>query len=130
MKIPAKSLTRLIIYIVAGISIASLLIPQPSWAQSAPSDRVEPLQDFNPQQNQDPFARGAEQDSFGGGIFDLIHRAQMGNIRSINEYSSEQNQSINDAAAQFRARQRQMMLQNQQQVNPVNPVITTPQQSN
>jgi hypothetical protein len=57
------------------------------------------------------------------GIFDLMHRAQMGNIRSLSEYSTDQDQSLNDAAAKFRQRQLEMM-KNQNQASPVNPAKT------
>ncbi|HCF30064.1 MAG TPA: hypothetical protein DEV81_23325 [Cyanobacteria bacterium UBA11049] len=58
---------------------------------------------------------------------DLMHRAQMGNnMRSINEYSAEQDRSLNDAATQFRQKQLQMLRnQNQNQANPANSANTT-----
>ena len=59
------------------------------------------------------------------GIMDLMHRAQMGNIRSVNEYSAEQDRSLNDAASQFRQKQLQMLRnQNQNSANPANSVNT------
>jgi hypothetical protein len=120
MEMPAKTLTRLVIGTVVGIGVVSLLLPQPSWAQA---NRVNPLQDFDPQENSsDPFSGGKEPDSFG--IFDLIHRAQLGTNRSSQDFSVEQNESLDAAAAEFRARQRQR-IQGQQQTIPANPVTTT-----
>jgi hypothetical protein len=121
MKTPAKSLTRLLLGTVVGIGVVSLLLPQLSWAQAT---RANPLEDFETQENRnDPFSSGKEQDSFGG-VYDLIHRAQMGNMRSWEDFSAEQNENLNDAAAQFRARQRQR-IQGQQQTSPANPVTIT-----
>lgn len=124
MKIPAKSLTRLILGTVAGISVASLLLPQSSWAETP---RVEPLQDFDSEQNTDPFSSKDDGNGFGG-VFDLMHRAQMGSMLNSDELSNQQNENLDAAAAQFRARQRQR-LQGQQQATPANPA-TTPQVAN
>lgn len=123
MKMQALSLTRLVLGTVVGIGVISLLLPQITWAQTT---RVNPLEDFeNQDNNSDPFSSGKEQDSLG--VFDLIHRATLGNNRSLQDYSAEQNQNLNDAAAQFRTRQRQR-IQGQGQASEVNPV-TTPQLS-
>lgn len=130
MKIAAKSFTQLVFGTVAGISVLSLLLPQITWAQTAdvsPSQDVE-LQQSNDflsgAQNSDPFAGNSEQDSFG--VFDLIHRATLGSNRSQDEYSTEQNQNIDTAAAQFRALQRQRI--SGQKATPANPAA--PQSAN
>jgi hypothetical protein len=122
MKKQPKSLTSLVLSTVAGISV-SLLLPQPSWAQTT---NVNPLEDLNSEQSSDPFSRTNEDNSFG--IFDLIHRANLGSGRSIDDYTSEQDQSLNTAAAEFRKKQ-QERLRVQQQATPTNPV-TTPQVAN
>lgn len=125
MKMLPKSFTQLVLGTVAAIGVVSLLLPQLTWAQATP---VNPLEDFDPQANSDdPFSTGKEQDSFGG-VYDLIHRAQRGNIRSIQDFSTEQNENLDAAAAEFRARQRQR-IQGQGQATQVNPV-TTPQLRN
>ena len=116
MKILA-SLTQLILGTVAVIGVAYLVLPQPSWADAA--SEANPLKDFGSQSTNDPFAVDTEQDSFGG-VYDLIHRAQQGNIRSADDFSTEQSQSLDEAAAGFRAKQRQL-IQDQQQVSPVIP---------
>lgn len=112
-----KLLTSLILSTVAGIS-ASLLLPQPSWAQVTTTD-VNPLEDLNSEQSSDPFSRTGS--SFG--VFDLIHRANLGSGPNPDEYSSQQNESLNTAAAEFRKKQ-QERLQVQQQATPTNPVPT------
>lgn len=120
MKLPALSLTRLVLGTVAGIGVVSLLLPQPSWAQA--SD-VNPLQDFESQENSsDPFSGSNEAGSFG--VFDLIHRANLGNTRSLNDYSAEQNENLDAAAAQFRTIQLQR-IRGQGQASQVNPVTKT-----
>lgn len=125
MKMPLLPLARLVVGTVAGIGLVSLLLPQPSWAQATD---VNPLQDFEPQEHRrsDPFSRTNDADGFG--VFDLIHRATLGNNRSLDDFSSEQNESLDAAAAQFRARQRQQ-IQGQGQASQVNPV-STPQVAN
>ena len=113
------SLTRLVIASVAGISAFSLLLPQSSLA-----DQLDPLQELDPQQSNDPFSRTNEESSFG--LFDLIHRANLGS-NSIWD-TTEQNEKLDAAAAEFLAKQRQL-LQNQQPTNQ-DPQILTPQVDN
>lgn len=120
MKIPFLSLTRLFLGTVAGVGIVLCLLSQPSRADDVPG-RVNPIQDFNDQNNDDPFARGADDFS----ILNLIHRASQSNGRSLEEYSSEQSESLNTEASEFRARQREL-IQGQQQVRPSSSV-TVPQ---
>ena len=117
MKMQALSLTRLVLGTVVGISVISLLLPQITWAQAT---RVNPLEDFENQENSnDPFSSGKEQDSLG--VFDLIHRATLGNNRSLQDFSAEQNESLDAASARFRAEQIRK-IQQQQQAAPANPV--------
>ncbi len=106
----------------ATIGFVSLLMPQISWAQvnTVPNTAPNPLQDLNTQENRDPFSRTNEGDAFGG-IMQLMQRAQLGTIRSTNEFSAEQDRSLNDAAAQFRQRQLQR-IQNQNQAQPANTI--------
>lgn len=112
MKITAKPLNRLVLATLAGVGLFSLLLPQSSWADDAPR-QVNPLEDFNSDQNSsNPFSRTA--DSFS--MLDLIRRATS-NTRSWDDYSSDQNENLDSAAAEFRARQRQL-IQGQQQPSP------------
>ncbi|PIG92603.1 hypothetical protein [Gloeocapsopsis sp. IPPAS B-1203] len=122
MKIPRILLTQIMLGTVAGVGLA-LLVPQPSLAQVTNS--ADPQEIFRRERNNDPFSSQNTDDSWG--MFDLIHRAQLGTMRDPNEYANEQNQNINSAADAFRERQRQLMQQSnqQQQVTPANsaPVI-------
>ncbi|MEG3899256.1 MULTISPECIES: hypothetical protein [unclassified Microcoleus] len=93
---------------IAASAIAScaLFLPQASFAQaSGLTNSPQPLQDFQTQDNTDPFSGR----SSGSGIFDLIHRSQLGGGRSMEEFNSEQRQNLNDAAAEFRNKQRQLL---------------------
>ena len=108
----------------ASISF-SLLIPQLSWAQTTPTTSSNNALEDLEQQNRNPFSSHSDDGNAMNGIMDLMHRAQMGNIRSVNEYSAEQDRSLNDAASQFRQKQLQMLRnQNQNSANPANSVNT------
>lgn len=137
MKTLARSLTRLVL-VVAGIGVASLVLPQTSWADDLPRQveplnefnsnqddniprQVRPLEEFNSDQTTDPFSSRST-DSFG--MLDLIRRATS-NTRNWDDYTRDQNEDLNSAAAEFRARQRQL-IQSPQQVNP-SPSVTQPQ---
>lgn len=121
MKLSPLPLTRLVLGTVAGIGLFSSLLVQPTWAEpSAPSynpnSDANPLQGLGPQDyGSDPFARMNRGDSMG--LMDLMRRATQSGNRSIDDFNSEQNQSIDQAAAQFRARQQQQ-IQGKKQVYP------------
>ncbi len=104
---------------LASISFFSLLIPQLAKAQST---NVNPLQDFQPQQG-DPFS--SRNDNPTGSLFDLIHRAQLGTSRSAEEFNTDKNQSLNDAATEFRKKQQQRT-QSPSQVGTVENTTITP----
>ncbi|MBD0309593.1 MAG: hypothetical protein ICV80_16245 [Microcoleus sp. T1-bin1] len=95
---------------IAASAIAScaLFSPQASFAQASGLNNAQPLQDFQTQDNTDPFSGR----SSGSGIFDLIHRSRLGGGRSMEEFTTEQRQNLNDAAAEFRNKQR-LLLENQ-----------------
>lgn len=119
-----KITPKFIFGIVASASF-SLLIPQLAKAQStqvSPSTQVNPLQDFQPQEG-DPFS--SRNDNPTGSLFDLIHRAQLGSSMSAEEFNTEKNQSLNDAAAEFRKKQQQR-IQSPGQVGTVENTTTTP----
>ena len=92
---------------IAASAIAScaLFSPQASFAQASGLNNAQPLQDFQTQDNTDPFSGR----SSGSGIFDLIHRSQLGGGRSMEEFTTEQRQNLNDAAAEFRNKQRLLL---------------------
>ncbi|WP_293332184.1 hypothetical protein [Microcoleus sp. CAWBG58] len=98
---------KLMVRIAASaIATCALLSPQATFAQaSSLTTSPQPLQDFQTKDNTDPFSGR----STGGGIFDLIHRSRLGGGRSIEEFNTEQRQNLNDAAADFRNKQRQML---------------------
>ena len=100
---------------IAASAIAScaLFSPQASFAQASGLNNAQPLQDFQTQDNTDPFSGR----SSGSGIFDLIHRSKLGGGRSMEEFTTEQRQNLNDAAAEFRNKQR-LILQKQDQTVP------------
>ena len=112
--------------VVCSASISfSLLVPQLSWAQTTPTTTTNNALEDLEQQNRNPFSSHSDDGNAMNGIMDLMHRAQMGNIRSVNEYSAEQDRSLNDAASQFRQKQLQMLRnQNQNSANPANSVNT------
>lgn len=95
---------------IAASAIAScaLFSPQASFAQASGLNNAQPLRDFQTQDNTDPFSGR----SSGSGIFDLIHRSRLGGGRSMEEFTTEQRQNLNDAAAEFRNKQR-LLLENQ-----------------
>lgn len=111
--------------VVCSASISfSLLVPQLSWAQTTPTTSSNNALEDLDQQNRNPFSSRDDGNAMNG-IMDLMHRAQMGNIRSVNEYSAEQDRSLNDAATQFRQKQLQMLRnQNQNSANPANSANT------
>ncbi|MGH7999790.1 MAG: hypothetical protein ACREPR_10275 [Brasilonema sp.] len=121
MKKPFLALKQLFVVTVAGISFASLLLPQSSLAD--PSSR-NILQDLSPQQDNDPLSpRSDEVNNMG--VFNLMHRLQQGNtVWNVDE----QNQQLNDAAAAFKAKQQQLFQQNQtqQQLNQPSFQVNTP----
>ncbi len=99
------------------VGVAPLTLAQTS-AQPA-----NPLQDLQTQDSSDPFSnRGNGQMN---GIFDIVHRAMQGG-RSLDEFSSEQKESLDDATAQFRAKQRQQLQSGGSQSATTTPGATTP----
>lgn len=119
---------------VVAMGIASTLLPQPASALPPDGNQSnQPIQDFlSPQNERDTFSSGPGDGSFS--VFNLIHRAQMGNLRDMGEFSEEQSKNISDAAARFRLeQQRQLGIQQgigtQQQALP-NQQVPTPQSGN
>jgi hypothetical protein len=98
---------------------ANLLVLQLLLPASAQTGTPQPLEDFQTQNKTDPFSsRGNGQ---ADGIFDLIHRAIQGPSRSLDEFNSEQKESLDTAAADFRAQQRQRIQNQQSPVPPSSP---------
>jgi len=105
------SVTRLLVGL-AGISVASLLTVQPSFAQLGTVDAGG---------NNDTQNNNIDFNSGNFNMFDLIHRANFGNTTFDPE---RQNQAMDDAAKAFRERQNRA-IGNQQQgqilLSPQNP---------
>ncbi len=102
----SKSGNWMIRIAASAIASCALFTPQATFAQaSGLNNSPQPLQDFQTQDNTDPFSGR----SSGSGIFDLIHRSRLGNGRSMEEFNTEQRQNLNDAAAEFRNKQRQIL---------------------
>ncbi|MBN3894667.1 MAG: hypothetical protein HWQ41_05180 [Nostoc sp. NOS(2021)] len=118
MKKPFLQITRLFVTTVAGISFASLLMAQPSSAQSSPADAFPSTSTTD--QNTDPFSR-SNSDNFN--MLDLVHRANFG---TLNWNSDQQNQELDSAAAAFKARQQKLIPGQQQQATPGLPSVTLP----
>lgn len=116
---------------VVAMGITSTLLPQP--ASALPPATNQPLQEFTtPQNERDTFSSGPGDGSFS--VFNLIHQAQLGNLRDMGEFSQEQSKNISDAAARFRLEQQQRLgnqqgIGTQQQALP-NPQVPTPQTGN
>jgi hypothetical protein len=101
------------------MGVASCLLPQPSLAQSAYPSSSDNLNEGN----NNPFS--SRYDDSGFSPLDMIHRAQLGTLRSFDEFNSEQSESLNNAADEFR-RQQIERLRQQNQVSPVQQVTTPP----
>ncbi len=113
-------LTKVLLATLAGISLASLLVPQVGLA-----DTANPVQDLNQQNSSnDPFSRANDGNAFS--VLDLIHRVNLGSQTSPEEFNTQQNQNLNDAAAAFRARQVQLLNKKQPSIAPSQPIITLP----
>jgi hypothetical protein len=97
-----------ILMLIAGASLAAFVAPAAVMAQSTGS--AINLQNSDSPNSSDPFSQGVEQNPFN--IFQLIHNAQLGSLNP--EFAKEQNQQLNDAASEFRAKQQQLIQRNQQ----------------
>jgi hypothetical protein len=101
----SKSSNWMLLTALSAIASSTLFLPQATFAQSSSLNNSQPLQDLQTNDNPDPFSGR----SSGTGLFDLIHRSRLGGGRSMDEFTSEQRQNLNDAAAEFRNKQRQIL---------------------
>ena len=85
-----------------------MFLPEGTFAQSYDNNNVNPLQDLQKIDNSDPFTGSAGID-----VFDIIHNSRLGNKRDMKEYMLEQRNSLNDAATQFRNKQKELIEQPQ-----------------
>lgn len=117
-----KSRHWLAIAALATFGIAPLAIAQTSWAQAC--DESQALGCASPN----------EQDAFSGGggqmnVMDLMHKAQLGTLTNMEDFTVEQRENLNSAADAFRAQQLQQMNQGQTQAAPIEPAIAPAQQN-
>ena len=110
---------------LALCAIASTILPLAASAQTAPGTpgAVQPFPDSSRQNERDTFGG-----NLGGGdlsIFNLIHRAQLGN-GSFDE--QEQTQNLNNAAEEFKRKQR-ALINNPQPQLPENPTTNVQPES-
>lgn len=122
-----KSLTKIALGLLAGTTCSILVLPEATLAQTLLND---PGQEF--QKDGDPINGGTGQ-SFS--VFDLIHRSNLGLNRSMEDITNEQRENLDEAATQFRTRQRQRLQVPDQfidRLNPNNPANNniTPTQGN
>ncbi|MFB8788867.1 MAG: hypothetical protein U7123_08450 [Potamolinea sp.] len=103
-------------FLVVGIT--SAVLPIAASAQS--TGNSQPIGNVTTQQNERSTMYGGNGEDFN--VFNLIHRAQMGTPRDINEVSAEQSQSITNAAEKYRLEQLRRLGTQQQNENQV----TTP----
>jgi predicted PolB exonuclease-like 3'-5' exonuclease len=96
---------------LSAMGVVVLGLPQIGVAQTSDRGNVQPIEDFRLDNERDPFTGG---DNSGFDMFELIHRANLGSSRSTSEFMLEQDENLNDEAANFRARQRELMQQQQQ----------------
>jgi hypothetical protein len=67
--------------------------------------QIDPL-DVNNERTSDPFSeRGGDNST--DAFFDMMHRVQLGNIRTMSEFGKDQRESIGTEAEDFRTRQRE-----------------------
>lgn len=101
MKLKVKSGVGMALSILSAMGVGVTMLSQPGVAQQ---NTVNPLQDFNTQHNDNGTSVGIDQST----MYNLIHRAQMGTLDvNPNAVYDQQKDNIRDAAAEFRAKQRQ-----------------------
>lgn len=124
LPIPFNPLSAVALGLLAGVSLASLLTARPAIAQLS-SDESQPLKDFQVQNRDagsDPFSGRS---SSGSSVFDIIHQATLNNNMSSEDFRAEQQESLNDAAALFKAQQAKQLEQLRQR-NSVAPTMPAP----
>lgn len=111
---------KLSIATVSLLAMGTCLTAQMNGAVAQESP--DPL-DASNERTSDPFS-GGDSNQYSP-FFNMIHRMQLGNIRSVSEFDQDQQQNIGSAAEDFRTRQREM-LQQPTQPNPAAPVTPNP----
>ncbi|KKD36766.1 MAG: hypothetical protein WAN66_01735 [Limnoraphis robusta] len=110
MKLKVKSGVGMALSMLSAVGVSLTLLSQATVAQQS---NLSPLQDFNSQNNDSGTTLGIDQST----MYNLIHRAQMGTLDlDVNSVYDQQKNNIQDAAAEFRAKQRQVFEQRNPQV--------------
>jgi hypothetical protein len=110
MNFTARSLT-------VGLAVAALgALATPTLAQ--PDAQANPLADFQ-NTNSDPFSSGSNANS---NMMNLMHRMMLGDQGDPTAFAEAQENNMNDAMANFRAKQRQLIKARQAQLQSV-PVV-------
>jgi hypothetical protein len=102
-----------------AVGITSAVLPIAASAQSLENN--QPLGNVNSQQNERGSMYGGNGDDFS--FFNLMHRAQMGQPRDINEVSATQSQNLTNESDKFKLEQLRRF-ENQQQNENQNQVTT------
>lgn len=120
-------LARMALGVLMGMGVASSLLPQQVLADP---NYDQPLQQFKKdQQNQDLYSPSSSSGDFN--VFNLIHQAQQGGpLRDMGEFSAEQRQNLDSAAAKFRLQQQQLLRNQQNQATPATPVMPSSEVKN
>ncbi|MCA1903213.1 MAG: hypothetical protein LDL47_00025 [Cyanobacteria bacterium KgW148] len=92
-------MSRICLTTIGLLLIPRCILAQSATVQDAQSESQRALQDFQPQ--------GQSFNQSGGiNLNELIHRANLANKRSLQEFQEEQNQSFNEAVEAFRKQQK------------------------
>ncbi|XWK88005.1 MAG: hypothetical protein U7127_28115 [Phormidium sp.] len=113
----SKLLTKIAFGLLAGTTFSILVLPETTLAQNLNTD---PSQEF--QKDGDPLTGGTGQ-SFS--VFDLIHRSNLGLNRSMEDVTTEQKENLDEAATQFRLRQRERLQIPDRLIDRLNPNTPT-----
>jgi hypothetical protein len=127
--IPMKKNTSLVLATLGAIVAAPLFLVQPTWAEEE-TTQEDPIQEVN----QVELEESRDEFDYTQGDYDqpispleLIHRANLGGSRSMNDYRQDQQENFNDAAAQFRARQQELLRQQRQAEQINSPMVDEPE---
>ncbi|HEY9845537.1 MAG TPA: hypothetical protein V6D03_05005 [Candidatus Caenarcaniphilales bacterium] len=100
MKLKVVTAWSLLIGIGAAISVTPTAFAQ--------TTSVQPLQNLQENPNNFDFFTDPERSS-GAGLLNLINQVKLLNERSLDEFTAEQADNLDAAAAEFRAQQRQQI---------------------
>jgi hypothetical protein len=100
-------------FVPFGLGLLGFLITGTGWlaGTSVVFAQVDPL-DVNNERTTDPFSEQGGNSS--NTFFDMMHRVQLGNIRTLSEFGKDQQESLGTEAEDFRTRQRAVLEQQNQ----------------